>query len=188
MSTLCTSMCTHIAQANAGSTGTETPSCRLFSPVPQRGLNCSSKLSILRKWDQTAHAYTHAPHAHTPEYTGAHTHLHPSVLWEHREPAGLMCHFIPSTQRAPGKTCAEKSWVSPPPAALLCSHPSRQALLPPLLPGSPPALLSAGITHSPAVLSVCAGCSGCLPLAPPSPLLSSQIAPYSLLPTRQGTS
>lgn len=55
---------------------------------------------------------THAPHAHKPEYTGPHTRLQPSVLWEHREPAGLTRHFIPSTQRAPGKTCAERSWVT----------------------------------------------------------------------------
>ena len=75
MSTLCTFMCTHITQANASSTGTETPSCQLLSPVPQRGLNCSSKLSIFRKWDQTAHAYTHTPHMHTSLSTQGRTHI-----------------------------------------------------------------------------------------------------------------
>lgn len=126
---------------------------------------------------------THAPHAHKPEYTGPHTRLQPPVFWEHREPAGLTRHFIPSTQRAPGKTCAERSWVSPPPAELLCCHswltlPSKPCSHPffqeaPLLccpqgsPTRPPcclcALAALGVSylHLPH--------HACLPRSPPTP-------------------
>lgn len=64
----------------------------------------------------------------------------------------------------------------------LLDHPSRQALLPPLLPGSPPVLLSAGIIHSPAMLSALAALGvfhlhlphhSCLPGLPPTPCCPS---------------
>ena len=69
--------------------------------------------------------------------------------------------------------------MSPPPAALLCSHPSRQALLPPLLPGSPPlCCLQGSPTRLPCCLCALAARGvfhlhlphhSCLPRSPPTP-------------------